>query len=545
MTHQWRYVGLDQAALGSLAPVAPTDFNWVGGAGGDGDWNSAQDWNPQSVPGGADIAIFATGDSGYTVTGNATIGAIQVNGDELTFAGTISEGTGGRSQFLTVQDGGQVTIGASGAVAGDDLALAAGTLLDVQGSLTDTGGVADLVIVEGAGASMVNSGALVVNALYVQSGASFSGPVTLTDGGNITVDSDSSFNPGFMTLENSGLIYATAADQSGGTLTIGGSIFLSNAGGVLNLASDPGVTLDISGDISGAGTLLVSGGTVELSGTNSYTGFTSVVDGTLQIATPGSLPSSLVFLTDAAFVNEVSSSAYADTVVAGGSFDTVNALAGGVVVFAGAAGTLSFLGGATTSTVLGGSGVLDATGGAAGDLIYGGTSGRDVMYTGAGNSTLVGGAGASLFGNGAGNSVLVAGGTNVLADASQDTGNVTVFCAAGDAISVAGGAGTLTAVVNDSNATIYGGHGTMNVFGGSGSLALDYVVGFGGGTTNVLGFDASRDLISLIGYAQGTAAQVFDNETVSGGNTYLELPDSTRIDLFGVTNLTLANFAAV
>ncbi len=540
MTHQGRYVGLDQA---QLLPVPPTNFNWVGGAGGSGNWNSPQDWNPHSVPGGADTAIFDTGDTGYIVTGNATIGAIQVSGDELTFAGTISEGTGGDSQFLTVQDGGQVTIGASGAMTGDNLAFAAGTLLDVQGALTDTGGVADLVIVDGAGASVVNSGVLVVNQLYVQSGASFSGPLTLTNGGNVTVDSDSSFNPGFMTLENSGLIYATAADQSGGTLAIGGSIYLSNAGGVLDLASDTGVLLDISGAISGAGTLLVSGGTVELSGTNSYSGFTSVMDGTLQIATPGSLPSSLVFLTDAAFVNEMSSGAYADTVVAGGSGDTVDVLAGGALVYAGATGTLSFMGGATTSTVFGGSGVLDATGGAGGDLIFGGTSGHDVIYTGAGNSTLVGGAGASLFGDGAGNSVLVAGGANVLADASRDTGNVTVFGAANDAISVAGGAGTLTAVVGDSNASIYGGSGTMNVFGGSGSLALDYVVGFGGGTSNVVGFDASRDLISLFGYAPGTAQLAFDTETVSGGNTYLELSDSTHINLFGVTNLTLANFA--
>jgi hypothetical protein len=52
-------------------------------------------------------------------------------------------------------------------------------------------------------------------------------------------------------------------------------------------------------------------------------------------------------------------------------------------------------------------------------------------------------------------------------------------------------------------------------------------------------------MINLFGYANGTAQQALASETVAGGNTYLALSDNTRIDLFGVTNLTMANFTSV
>ena len=76
-------------------------------------------------------------------------------------------------------------------------------------------------------------------------------------------------------------------------------------------------------------------------------------------------------------------------------------------------------------------------------------------------------------------------------------------------------------------------------------MSLDYVVGFGdGGTTNVIGFDTAADSISLVGYANGTAAQVLANETITGGNTILALPDNATALFFGVTDLTLSNFTS-
>ena len=63
-----------------------------------------------------------------------------------------------------------------------------------------------------------------------------------------------------------------------------------------------------------------------------------------------------------------------------------------------------------------------------------------------------------------------------------------------------------------------------------------------GGMTNVAGFNVATDHISLAGYAPGTAQQVLADETVSGGNTILQIPQGDSVVLFGVTGLTLNNF---
>jgi hypothetical protein len=559
MTQHASHAGwsLDQGLADLTLPAAllPTDapqsYQWVGNRNGtgNGNWNTASDWNPNGVPGAADSVTFATGLSGYTVYGDATASAIAVVGDGVTFDGAITEADGGAQFFLTVAAGGQVTLDANSFVTGQELNLAPGTLLDVQGGLLTTGGFADVAIVEGLAAQMVVADLLALNQLYVQTGGSYTGNVGLDDNGSITIDTSSNFGGGSVTLFGSGSIYAAAAPgQDSGTVGIGDDIFTNVAGTYLNLGADPGVTLQIGAAISGGANVIVDGGTVELTGVDSYTGITQVIDGgTLQIDQPGAVASDLIFLDNGGFVNESNIGGtlvapYQDVVVGAGGSDTVNAAGGGLLVFGGDASALRFVGGALGSTVIGGSGVLTATAGT-GDLIFGGSSGADSLYAGAGNSTLVGGTGAHLYGTGTGDGVLIAGGNNVTADASQDSGSVTVFGAAGDAIEVLGGAGTVHAILNSSDATVYGGHGTMDVYTGSGSLSLDYVVGFGGGTTNVVGFDAARDVIALFAYAPGTAQQALASDTVSGGNTYLQLSDGTRIDLFGVTDLTLANFA--
>ncbi|HTZ71345.1 MAG TPA: hypothetical protein VMB71_11895 [Acetobacteraceae bacterium] len=559
MKHHDRHDGghVDQTLVGlnmlpSLAPGAVTQFNWVGGSGGNGDWNTAKDWNPASVPGASATVTFATGDFGYTVTGDATVSAIFVNGDGVTFDGALTETSGGPADFLTATNFGQVTLDSNSFVSGGAIDFEDGTLLDVQGALITTGGTADVVIVEGLNGQMIDSGVLSVNQLYVQTGASFTGSVDINDGGNITLDSSASFGGGSVTLLGSGTIYVAAAPgETSGQAGIGDAIAVA-AGGFLNLGADPGVTLAVSGPISGAGNVIIVGGTVEFTAANSYTGITDVMNGTLQVDAPGAVPSGLVFMQDAGFINAQSSSGntdigtlFADTIIASGTSDTVDAQAGGLLVFAGPTGTLDFVGGATTSIVIGGSGALSATGGAGGDLIFGGTSGADTIATGAGDSTIVGGAGALLEGNGGGDAVMIAGGDNVFFNASNDTGSVTLFGAAGDNASIGGGAGSLVAIMNDSNATLFGGSGAATVFSGSGGLALDYVNGLSGGTTDVVGFDASRDMINLFAYAPDAAQQALASETISGGNTMLKLADNTQIELIGVTNLTIGNFTSV
>jgi autotransporter-associated beta strand protein len=532
----------------AAAPPGGAPNEWIGdaGASGNGTWTTAADWSNDSVPAASATATFATGNFGYTVFGDATIAGILVDGDQLTFDGAITQDTSGGATFLSAIDNAVVTLDSNAFFTGQGLDFADGTLLEVQGILITTGGTADVVLDDGLDGQIITSGALTVNQLYVQNGASFAGDVTLNAGGNITLDTSSSFGGNTITLLGGGLIYdAGAPGAAGGFNGIGDTIDIAQSGAVLSLAADPGVTLAIGGAITGDGTVLITGGTVELSGANTYTGGTVIQGGTLQVDGPGIIPGNLIFVSDGGVITQDTTggaSPYADTIVAAGTSDTVDATAGTQLVFAGPAGTLTFTGGTGDSTVIGGTGILIATGGSAADLIFGGTSGADQLYTGAGNTTLVGFAGASLFADGAGNVALAANGDNVTLNALAATGNTTLFGGSGSN-TIIGGLGTDYAVLGSGTSAVFASHGAVDVFAGSGGLSLDYVVGYGsGGVTNVTGFNVASDIINLTGYANGTGASLLANESIEGGNTVLHFTDNATLILYGATGLTAANF---
>ena len=585
--HSWGADATDwiiPAALAtSQAPPDGGSFNWVGGHDGAGDWNTPSDWQQDAVPDPSASATFATGDGGYTVTGDATIAAITVDGDAVTFDGTILENSGSAGIFMTALDGASVTIDDNSSFIGENGALdfTAGSLLDVQGTLLTGGGNADVVVDEGLSGNIVTATPITLNQLYVQTGGSFAGDVILNDGGSITLDTASTFGGGSITLLGSGTIYeALAPGETTGQAGIGDAISIA-AGGTLTMASDPGAALAVSGPISGAGDVLINNGSVELTGVNTYTGSTIVQNATLIADGQGAVPDALILLSNSGLTTQADSTGavnFIDTVAAFGATDTIDASAGNLLIFASQTGLFTFLGGAGTdtliggtgtlsvtggtagdlifsgnasltftggsggSTVVGGSGVVNAIGGIGGDLIYGGTSGQDVLRTGDGAATLVGGQGAQLFATGSANDALVDGGNGFL-NAAVSTGNDTLFGGTMGTDTIISGAGTSIVVLNTGATTLYT-TGTTDVFAGGGSLNLVYVAGVGGGITNVAGFDVNTDQISLAGYAQGTAQQVLDSETVAGGNTILQIPQGgDQITLFGVTDLTVANFA--
>ena len=602
------------------AQSSSTD-HWAGGTGGSGDWNTGADWTGGTVPGSTDTAAFGLGGEAYTVTGDATIGAIAIDADSVTFDGAVSQDASVNGNFLSATNGAFVTLDANASFLGNGgLDFAAGTLLDVQGSLTllNGGGMADQVIVEGLSGAFVTGSAITVNGLYVQTGGSFTGDVMLNDGGNITVDSSSLFGADSISLLGSGTIYESLASGAASSQSNVAAAVAVAAGNTLTLASDPGVNFLMSGVVSGAGAVVVNGGSVELAGVNDFHGGLSAQNATLTIDGVGASGGNPIFLNAALLVSQADSSGAVDfsgTVVATGASDTVDAVAGSLRIFAGGAGAVSVAGGAGTDTIIGGSGalsvtggsagdlvfggaggldfiggagfstvvgnagamtvqagtgntavyggagalnfiggaaasyivggagVVSATGGSAGDLIFGGSSGADRLFTGVGPTTLVGGAGAQLIATGSANCALVDGGGAIL-DAAASTGNDTLFGArAGGTDTIVSGAGT-SIVVLDGGATDVFTTGTAEVFAGAGMLNLDYIAGSGGGITKVEGFDTSKDVITLNGYAQGTGAQVLANETVSGGNTILQIPGGgDLIVLFGTTGLTAGNFA--
>ncbi|HTZ70318.1 MAG TPA: hypothetical protein VMB71_06685 [Acetobacteraceae bacterium] len=530
-------------------PGAPTQFDWIGNPkSGNGNWNTAADWNPATVPGASATVTFTNHADPYTVSGGDTVTGIVVDGDQVYFSGAVSA-----TSSLSVIDQGGLFLNPSALIVTDILDLAAGTVLQMNGgSIQATSGSADQV--NDSGGSIGISGDLQVGTLNLStvqasSPANFTGDVTLDGGGVITLDTASSFTGDSLTLLGYGKISASLAyGQTSGLVAISDAITF-NAGGALNLQAGSNVTLSLSGPISGDGNLVVLGGLVELSGSNSYTGFTQVQGGgTLQVNSASSLPSSLVFLDHGALVqaapggNGVAVLTATDTVIGSGTSDTVDASTGGLLVFGGAA-ALDFVGGASASTVIGGSGVVNATAGN-GDVIFGSTAGNDTISAGAGDATIVGGSGAgdALTASGSGDIAMIAGGDSVSFNAADNTGSVTLFGAAGDHTTVIGGAGDVAAIVNDSFATVQGGAGNMSVFGGSGSLALDFIDSQAGGSMIVAGFNTASDDINLSGYGTDAAQQALASETISSGNTTLTLSDNTHIILIGVTNLTLSNF---
>ncbi len=589
MAHHNQFWANDQvdwtipAAFAINLPPPTASENWIGGMGGNGDWNTPADWSQNSVPGATAKVAFATGDAPYTVTGDATISAITVDGDNVTFDGAITQDSVGAGTFLKGLSGATVILGPTSVFTGETGALqfSNGSLLDVQGSLLIGGGSADVIIDEGLSGTIVSASALNVNQLYVQNGASYAGDVILNAGGSITSDTSSTLGGGKIFLLGSATIYeALAAGQANGTASISDPISFS-VGGTLTVATDVGATLFLSGAITGAGSLLINNGSVELAGTNTYTGSTIVQNAGLIVDGQGGVPTGLILLSNSSLTTQLpdsSAGAFSDTVVGFGATDTIYAAAGNLEVYAsqtglltfvggiatdtiiggagdvnvtagtagdlvfGNTGSLTFTGGAGASTVVGGAGTVNATGGTGGDLIFSGTSGHDILRTGDGPATLVGGQSAQLFATGTGNSVLVDGGNGFL-NAAASLGNDTLFGGNAGSDTLISGAATNTVVLGGGATTFYT-TGTADVFAGAGALTLAYVAGIGGGQTNVLGFNLGNDQISLAGYAQGTAQQILADETVSGGNTILQIPQGgDQVVLFGVTGFTAANFS--
>ncbi|HEX4054406.1 MAG TPA: autotransporter-associated beta strand repeat-containing protein [Tepidisphaeraceae bacterium] len=133
---------------------------------------------------------------------------------------------------------------------------------------------------------------------------------------------------GTLTLDAGGSNTATITD-SGGTHTISAPVDF-NTNTAISVANS-GDALNISGPISGIGSLTVSGGgTVDISGSNSYVGGTTVSSGTLVVGSALALPSanSVVNIAAGAKVQLATgigaTTLQVPVIAAGGTFDITN-----------------------------------------------------------------------------------------------------------------------------------------------------------------------------------------------------------------------------
>jgi len=307
---------------------------WDGGQG-DGLWGSSNNWNPNILPAaGSDILLNNTFVSTAQTINTGTNRTVRSLSIDAPFAYTLNNNT------VTIDAGGipgysgiavTQTSGSANHTINSNLAFnnAVTVRNNSTGTLALNGAVAlgnNTATFDGYGATTVNgtisgTGSLVKNeagTVRLNAGNTYSGGTTL-NAGTISTNNNTGLGTGNVTLAG-GTLASTANNTLSNTVTLTGNAALSNitlAGNFTQSGANRVLTLDnstlsgsvrlsenntgrnltvqvgsgsstISGIISnngtGAGSLTKTGaGTLTLSGNNTYTGSTTISDGTLRL----------------------------------------------------------------------------------------------------------------------------------------------------------------------------------------------------------------------------------------------------------------------
>jgi autotransporter-associated beta strand protein len=317
------------ALAGALAFLGPNasraqDATWNGSISGD--WNTNGNWSPASVPAGT-ATFGAAPTNSLTFSASATIGTMQFSAGATAYSFDLS------GRFLTI-DGSGIVNNSSNAPLFNTFGL-----LEFDNSAT-------------AGNATINN----TPGTTTFTGTSSAGTATITNsGGGLLAFTDTSSAANATIVTNNGSQSLFSANSNGGNAQ-----FITNAGGNVDFSNTSGaagnhqitagsiagagtyklganeltvgsnnLSTTVSGAIEGAGASLVKVGTgvLTLSGTNTYTGATTVNGGTLIAASNGALPSDLGATTPTATAVTVNTGAtliIADTVQA-----DIGSLAGG------------------------------------------------------------------------------------------------------------------------------------------------------------------------------------------------------------------------
>ncbi len=333
LTGSTSFTGATYLNNGSITLVPPANATYAGVIRG-----------PGSLTKSGTSTLTLSGTSDYTGTTTITGGGLRVNGllspnSEFTLqSSAVLSGSGTIGGDVTAT-GGTIAMSPGGNILGA-VTLTSGTLSvgapGIGNYLSSGGGLN----VTGASALLVSPSATVVGAVNISSsaqsnfsgGMSGSGSVLTLDspsGGTLTLSNTASSTYGGVVVQGGTLKLATTAALGknsltidGGTLDLGGwSSYtlksLSGSGGVvdpgsgtlsLTFAPPSGASIAYGGSIlngNGLLSLSVSGdGALVLSGSNAYSGGTTVAEGELSLASPDALlsGSSLLVGTDIASI---------------------------------------------------------------------------------------------------------------------------------------------------------------------------------------------------------------------------------------------------
>lgn len=456
------------------------------------------------------MATNLTG-AGHITNNGASAAAFTMNGGTGSFSGVIQDGTA--TTALTIDGNGSLTLIGNNSYTGGTT-IASGTLQVGNGGTTGS-------IV----GDVVDNGALVFDrsdAVSLNGAISGSGTVSQIGSGTLTLSGINSYTGGtgllggVLSVSSEANLGATAGALTfnGGILQVTGTSFIAStrtinwgaAGGGFDIA-DPANAFTVSQALSGSGSLTKLGaGTLVLTGTNSYTGGTTIGAGTLQLGnggTSGSIAGNVVNNGTLAF-DRSDAVSFADVISGSGAVRQIGAGAltlSGVNTYTGAttidAGTILALSG--TGSIAASSGVedngsFDISGTTAGASIRS-LSGAGSVSLGGKALTITNAAGtfAGAIGDGgSGGSLTLSGGSLILTGTNNYTGGTTI---AGGTLQIGNG-GTTGSIAGDivddaalafnrSDAVTFG--GTISGSGavsqiGSGTLALTGNNSYGGGT---------------------------------------------------------------
>ncbi len=479
-------------AFSGSAQAANSD-TWTGGTSGT--WSTAANWiaNPSAPPGSGDTAIFSTSSSNTSVTLSATTTIQNLNFDAAAANYTI------------------------GTTSGPTLKLNGTGIVQILSTLTATNAVET------------------INA-----------PIAFNN-----------TNSTYSFLNNS----ASGTGAGAGTLNIGGAITPASGTGSTIILGGSNTNLNtISGSIA-AGTsnsslLKIGAGTWQLSGTNAYTGGTTVSDGTLLLnfGGPGAPPTSQIISNSSALTltggatleikgnsGGTNSQAFASTIIGvanpvngtTGGADTLDFIQNGASSLSGNLGVISRTAGSTVNFTLPTTGSLAASV-TNSNSSYSGTGGILLGQYGAGAYATVGGTdwAAVSGGNIVGLSTVSGGYT--LTSATLATGaNADV---ASGSSSIFYTSGTLDSLrFNQGQATTFNVSGTLKI----GGILITSNVGshassISGGTLAALSANNGADIVIIQNNASAAGALTISSLISGSGNANTNLTVSGP----GIVNLT-------
>ena len=372
----------------TLTSTRPITINALGGT------IDTQSFNPT-------IGQGMTGAGGLTKTGSGTLaltGANTYSGGTTISAGTLQLGAGGTTGSITgnVTDNGTLAFDRSNALTFAGVISGAGSVDQIgsgattlDGANTYSGGT----LLSAGEVIAGNSSALGTGALTVAGNATLGNAAAATSLANAIVLNPSTdltiagLNPLTLTGAISGagaltkngaatLVLTSDNSYSGGTTIAAGTLQVGNGGATGSVGTGPVLddaalvfnrsgTVTVPGAITGTGSLTqegAAGGTLVLTGTNTYSGGTTIASGTLQLGAGGTTGSITGNVTDngALAFDRSDAVTFAGVISGAGSVDQIGSgttiltgsstYSGGTTI---SAGTLQLGAGGTTGSITG------------------------------------------------------------------------------------------------------------------------------------------------------------------------------------------------